>query len=106
MEASQERVAAHKPLRLSKDDIQLEIAPKSRDRENVVFTYRVSKKGVALSAGEFWARVGQKSHLVAGDKKSGHLVSLAVRIPGQSVPYTQSEPRVLLGRQPAKYIPL
>jgi hypothetical protein len=106
MEASEDRVPANKLLRLSKDDIRLEIAPKSRDRENVLFSYRVTKKGADLSTGEFLARVGQKSHLVAGHRKSGHLVSLTVKIPGHGVPYNQGEPKVLLGQQSAKYTPL
>ncbi len=106
MEASHDKIPADKLLRISKEDVQLEIVPKSRDRENIVFTYRVSKKGMSLSSGEFLARVGQKSHLVVGHKKSGHLVSLAVRVPGQGVPFRHSAPSVLLGRQSLRYIPL
>ncbi len=76
-----------KSFRVSKEDVQLELIPRSRGVEGLTLFYKVSKKGVAFSEGEFVARAGQKTQLLAGDKKGGNLLNLAIRIPGENIPY-------------------
>jgi hypothetical protein len=108
MAGRQENQAMNKVFRLSASDLQIELTPKERKAEAVTFAYRVTKKGALLSLGEMEARVGQKSHMLVGQKKGGHLVQLAVRLPGKSVPYGREEPRLLRGQfhSNGRYVPL
>jgi hypothetical protein len=90
-------------FKMLKGDVQVELVPKAIDDEGVLFYYRVSKKQgakwVALSTGDLHARSGQKTYLLAGDEKYGHLVNLSIRLParsGQGASVGRSESRKAL----------
>jgi hypothetical protein len=106
VEGKQTQSPLDQVFKVVKGDVHVELVPKALDEDGVLFYYRVSKKHgakwVALSSGDLHARSGQKTYLLAGDEKYGHLVNLSIRLParpgnGGSVGRPESRPALFEG---------